>query len=308
MKEKAALPPELYMYWEAYPWRLGQVFCIIKSYVQELTAYASVLTIAAFTIERYLAICHPMTLQVLNHPSRALRLLIVQWIIAIVCALPFAIYTRTFYLVDHPETAQPIKDSLICNVPHDDRDTMTYFFQISTFVFFVYPMSVILIMYILIGIKLSNTNPVPNDRNNSAVVQARKSVIKMLVAVVVAFFLCWAPFHAQRLMTLYITAEEWTPFLLDVQNNLFLISGVLYFIGSTINPILYNAMSKKYRRAFLKTILPCLRSQANAYTSTFNSNSPASKSSPYFYNKLSTRPATRTSGLQDSSQEDSSPV
>ena len=69
-------------------------------------------------------------------------------------------------------------------------------------------------------------------------------------------------------------------------------------------------MSKKYRRAFNRTILPCLRSHTTTYASTFNSNSPASKSSPYFYNKLSTRPntGTRVTNLQDSSQEDSSPV
>ena len=176
----SALPPELYSYWEAYPWRLGPVFCILKSYIQELTAYASVLTIAAFTIERYLAICHPMTLQVLNSPARAVKLILLQWFLAFLCALPFAIYTRSFYLVHRPDNGEPIPESLVCNVPNHHRDTMTYFFQISTFVFFVYPMSVILIMYILIGIKLSNANPVPNDRNHSAVVQARKSVIKML--------------------------------------------------------------------------------------------------------------------------------
>ncbi|KAH3728463.1 hypothetical protein DPMN_054420 [Dreissena polymorpha] len=303
-----ALPPELYTYWEAYPWQLGQVFCIIKSYIQELTSYASVLTIAAFTIERYLAICHPMTLQVLNHPTRAVKLLIIQWIVAVISAFPYALYTRTFYFVYRNESSEPIPDSLICNVPNEHRETMTYFFQISTFVFFVYPMSVILIMYILIGLKLRKSNPVPHDRNN-AVVQARKSVIKMLVAVVVAFFLCWAPFHAQRLMTLYIKSDEWTPFLMTIQTHLFLISGVLYFVSSSINPFLYNAMSKNYRNAFIRTILPCLATSTNTYTSTLNSNSPASKSSPYFYNKLSTRPMmTKTSAVNDSSHEDNSPV
>ncbi|KAH3747929.1 hypothetical protein DPMN_182364 [Dreissena polymorpha] len=49
----------------------------------------------------------------------------------------------------------------------------------------------------------------------------------MLVAVVVAFFLCWAPFHAQRLMTLYI--KQWTPALIEAQEYLFYASGLLYF-------------------------------------------------------------------------------
>ncbi|PVD29293.1 hypothetical protein C0Q70_11890 [Pomacea canaliculata] len=51
------LPPELYAIWEAYPWRLGETFCYLRQTILELTSYASVLTITAFTVERYLAIC-----------------------------------------------------------------------------------------------------------------------------------------------------------------------------------------------------------------------------------------------------------
>ena len=51
---------------------------------------------------------------------------------------------------------------------------------------------------------------------------------------VVAFFVCWAPFHAQRLMTIYI--KDWTPELIEVQNIIFHISGkavdVLHFYGT----------------------------------------------------------------------------
>ena len=45
------------------------------------------------------------------------------------------------------------------------------------------------------------------------------------VAVVVAFFVCWAPFHAQRLMTIYI--REWTTALLEIQSLLFYVSGTV---------------------------------------------------------------------------------
>ena len=46
------------------------------------------------------------------------------------------------------------------------------------------------------------------------------------VAVVIAFFFCWAPFHSQRLMTLYVTL--WTPELHKTQTTLFYISGMLH--------------------------------------------------------------------------------
>ena len=84
--------------------------------------------------------------------------------------------------------------------------------------------------------------------------------LSVSVAVVVAFFICWAPFHSQRLMVFYLKQEDYTPTLKSVQNILYYISGVLYYVSSVINPILYNIMSLKFRQAFYSTIFrPCQR-------------------------------------------------
>ena len=115
---------------------------------------------------------------VMNSPSRALKLICVQWIIAFVSALPYPLNTRTFYVVVDTK-GEPIIESLMCNIPNEFRHTMSYWFQVSTFAFFVYPMTVILVMYILIGVRL-NRSDIVTDRTNAATVKARKSVIKML--------------------------------------------------------------------------------------------------------------------------------
>lgn len=64
------------------------------------------------------------------------------------------------------------------------------------------------------------------------------------VAVVFAFFLCWAPFHAQRLVAFYFNDH---PFIYAIMTY---ISGVLYYLSTCINPLLYNLMSNKFREAF----------------------------------------------------------
>lgn len=68
---------------------------------------------------------------------------------------------------------------------------------------------------------------------------------------VVAFFLCWAPFHAQRLLYLYARDTE---YYAEINEWVYYIAGCFYYFSSTINPILYNLMSVKYRLAFRQTL------------------------------------------------------
>ncbi|ELU05073.1 hypothetical protein CAPTEDRAFT_22938, partial [Capitella teleta] len=241
------LPPELYTIWEAYPWRFGEPYCLLKTFLTEMTSSASILTITAFTVERYFAICHPIRSQTMSSLSRAIKIIIAIWISACLAALPYPIHTRTYYYLNDPATKEPIADSYICNIPVNWMPMMTYVFQASTFVLFVLPMCIITGLYVVIGLTLRRSSLARQTSTAYATQsQSRRAVLKMLVAVVVAFFISWAPFYAQRLMTVYIKEDQRPDIAL-----LFLLfpPGVLYFVSSTVNPILYNLMSKKYRQA-----------------------------------------------------------
>ncbi|XDV45737.1 hypothetical protein PO909_013783, partial [Leuciscus waleckii] len=78
-------------------------------------------------------------------------------------------------------------------------------------------------------------------------------------AVVIAFVVCWLPYHARRLMYCYVT--EWTPALFDFYHYFYMVTNVLFYVSSAINPILYNLVSANYRQIFFSTlrylILPC---------------------------------------------------
>ena len=81
------------------------------------------------------------------------------------------------------------------------------------------------------------------------------------VAVVVGFFICWAPFHTQRLMATYMTIDAGTKKLGVFMNTLYYISGTFYYISTTINPILYSILSLKFRQAFKNTIFRLCQNQ-----------------------------------------------
>lgn len=58
----------------------------------------SVLMIVTFSLERYLAICHPFQLYAKSGMKRPVRFIMGAWLLALVCALPFGIYTTVNYL------------------------------------------------------------------------------------------------------------------------------------------------------------------------------------------------------------------
>lgn len=235
-----------------------------------MTSYASVLTITAFTVERYIAICHPLMSHKIADLRRSVLIIIGIWTVSFLIALPYPVHTRTLFYEHSPTTGKPLHDSLVCTIPPEWIFEMTVMFQISTFLFFIVPMTAIIILYVLIAITLRRTalNRANSEEStgghhsshtrrvvrmlgkcitnlfvlNKVKVneEARKIVFLFLnfntmlntfnycglfsVAVVVAFFFCWAPFHTQRLYTIY-HAKQWTPFELEVQSHLFYISG-----------------------------------------------------------------------------------
>lgn len=137
-------------------------------------------------MERYAAICHPMRFQSFSNLSRSIKVIITVWIVAFCCALPYALYGKVFYAVIDPNTGQLLENSLVCNIPYELHDKMRYMFQVSAFVFFLLPMTIILVMYLLIGITLCRSDMVLDNKSiaksSTAAdpVKSRKSVLKML--------------------------------------------------------------------------------------------------------------------------------
>ncbi|XP_003696837.2 neuropeptides capa receptor-like [Apis florea] len=251
------LPNELSLFWQQYPWVLGVSLCKIRAYISEMSSYVSVLTIVAFSMERYLAICHPLRVYTISGLKRPIRFILAAWSIALISAIPFAIYTKVNLVEYPPESGNYSADSAICAMllPYMPDFPL---YELSTIIFFLIPMLIILVVYTRMGLKIRNsTNNTLNSvvqgsiHGDSRQIQSRRSVIKMLSAVVILFFICWAPFHTQRLLYVYAQESDYYP---DLNEWLYILSGCLYYFSTTINPILYNLMSMKYRKAFKQTI------------------------------------------------------
>lgn len=179
----SGLPPEMYKIWFPENYVFGETFCIMQGFAAETSANATVLTITAFTIERYVAICHPFLSHTISKLSRAIKYIIGIWIAALCFAAPQAIQFGIKQEIYND------KKSTVCTVVSENF--FEHAFEISTFVFFVGPMSLITILYILIAIKLRKSQMLSSSMKRSSVnsnreegVRSRhvtqKRVIKML--------------------------------------------------------------------------------------------------------------------------------
>merc|ERR1719483_1980565 len=188
-------------------------------------------------------------------------------------SIPHLLFTRISF-IDFPwQSKNYVPESAFCAMMDENIYPEWYpVHELSFIIFFLIP--VILLTYLYISmvkvIRQAGKNNIRKSSHRGAEDKGGASnnkdprIIRMLVSVVVLFFLSWAPFHFQRLGYVYF---KHLSFYRTVNQYLFYLSGCFYFLSSTLNPVLYNLMSTKYRNAF-KSVVCCSppESPANRHT------------------------------------------
>nr|XP_006813499.1 PREDICTED: neuropeptides capa receptor-like [Saccoglossus kowalevskii] len=190
-------PTEILSVLQMYPWVLGDFLCRTRYYFIEACTYTTVLNITTFTVERYIAICHPIKAKTMIKKSRVIKIIVLIWIISFIIALPAA----TVFIVQVMDASKP-QLSVMCFYKSDHaREMLDKFYIYSALVLFVIPMTLISILYSLIARVLSRSELKDGQRNSSfkrrgncngrlktssfrvdATTRRRKQVVKMLVS------------------------------------------------------------------------------------------------------------------------------
>ena len=145
-----------------WPW--GRVMCSVLVFLQYLGINASTFSIAAFTVERYIGICHPMKAHVICSVSRAKRIIAILWILSVAYCSPWLGLTYTF-----KETSGG-KEIDICYFRLERNQYLAYYLTDLVF-FYVIPLLIAAIMYGCIAKTLfrtmSDTGHLLNTRQES---------------------------------------------------------------------------------------------------------------------------------------------
>lgn len=235
-------------------WVLGQEMCKAVPFVELTVAHASVLTILAISFERYYAICEPLKAGYVCTKTRALLICVFAWGVA-------ALFTSPILWVAEYKFVEYIDGSFVAVCLTQAVTSWTIgFFLMTISIFFIIPLAILIVLYGIIAKNLiSKDGPMMKIRPTKPEFsyKARKQVVLMLGAVVLSFFLCLLPF---RVLTLWIIlSSDQAVFSVGVERyyNLLYFSRIMLYLNSAINPILYNLMSTKFRKGFLKLCICC---------------------------------------------------
>uniref|UniRef100_A0A8C4HJS2 Thyrotropin-releasing hormone receptor n=1 Tax=Dicentrarchus labrax TaxID=13489 RepID=A0A8C4HJS2_DICLA len=249
-------------------WVFGHAGCLGITYLQYLGINVSSCSITAFTVERYIAICHPMKAQTVCTVSRAKRIIAGVWIFTCVyCMLWFFLLDIQVSQDGHVQCGYKVKRELYLPI-----------YLIDFAIFYVIPLLLAIVLYGLIA-RILYLSPLPNHPDTSATtlrrscreasvagkggrqgrpksaLSSRKQVTKMLAVVVILFALLWMPYRTLVLINSFVS----TPYL-DAWFLLFCRTCI--YANSAINPVIYNAMSQKFRSAF-RGLYRCQRPEGN---------------------------------------------
>ncbi|KAM6949572.1 prostaglandin D2 receptor 2-like [Aplochiton taeniatus] len=210
-------------------WTLGTTFCRLHSSVFFLNMFVSGLLLAAISLDRCLVVLRPVWAQ--NHRDVRLvgKVCGLIWLLAVLCTIPFYLFRDTigqssgrvmcYYNYALYRPAGHINLAKLC----EGRQEALAFMKL--FIAFLLPLVAIVASYIGVSVSVARRGHRRSFR-----------FVRLVVAVVVSFVVCWAPYHL--FSVLEVVAPQASP-LRAVAARVLPLAASLSFLNSVLNPVLY---------------------------------------------------------------------
>ncbi|XP_070579757.1 somatostatin receptor type 2-like [Ptychodera flava] len=226
----------------AVHWPFGYAWCKLITAVDGLNQSTGIYCLTAMSVDRYLAIVHPIRSMKVRTVRVATVVNVSIWFLAAVTVMPLWLYSKT---IEHPTRT-------VCTLrlPYQGFKKVFYIYM---FVFgLVGPVLIITVCYMLM-IRRLYTGVAPLGSSNTKT--PTKKVARMVLTVIFVFVSCWTPFYSLQLYSLTVP-DDWIPSKGFVIGFYFTLC--LSYFNSSINPVIYSFMSDNFRKCFSK-VMRCKR-------------------------------------------------
>ncbi|KAL3980938.1 KRAB domain-containing zinc finger protein [Sarotherodon galilaeus] len=260
-----------------FHWPFGNFMCKLNTTISFLNMFASVYILVVISVDRCVSVVWPVWAQNHRNVRRASYVSLCVWVVALILSAPYFIF-RDIGPSYHNKDIINCFDNFALS---DDYETpsvkMLQQFRLQAMIItrfllgFVVPFTVIVLCYAVIIHRL---------RRNRTVANQSSRPFKIIAAIIITFFLCWAPFHIMCLIEMASYMPEYSSEILDDIISIGIpIATSLAFLNSCLNPLLYVFMGQDFKDKVRKSVLNVLESafqeeetRSHTYTKSVDSS------------------------------------
>ncbi|XP_076155080.1 parietopsin [Alosa pseudoharengus] len=221
---------------------LGEEFCIFQGFAVNYFGLVSLCTLTLLAYERYRVVCKPMAGFKLN-VRRSCQGLMFAWVYCLFWAVAPLMGWSSY----GPEGVQTS-----CSLGWEERSWSNYSYLILyTLLCFLLPTGIIIYCYSKVLISMRQLNRSVELQGGRSSLEENERAGRMVLAMIVAFFICWLPYTALSVVVVVEPELEIPPLLATMP---------MYFAKTSpvYNPIIYFLSNKQFRDCALE-VLSCGR-------------------------------------------------
>uniref|UniRef100_A0A8C8CDN1 G-protein coupled receptors family 1 profile domain-containing protein n=1 Tax=Oncorhynchus tshawytscha TaxID=74940 RepID=A0A8C8CDN1_ONCTS len=223
-------------------WPFGEFLCKVILAIDYYNMFTSIFTLTMMSVDRYIAVCHPVRALDFRTPAKAKMINVCIWILSSAIGVPIMVMAVT-KVTDKGNTG------CMLQFPQPDWywDTVT---KICVFIFaFVVPTLVITICYGLMILRLKNVRVLSGSKEKN---RNMRRITHMVLVVVAVFIICWTPIHIFIILRTMVQINSTNPYVIASWH----LCIALGYMNSSLNPLLYAFLDANFKRCFSDFCLP----------------------------------------------------
>nr|XP_055053761.1 chemerin-like receptor 1 [Misgurnus anguillicaudatus] len=219
----------VFLIFSNYNWPFGDM-CKWALFVMTLNMFASVFFLTVISVDRCLCTWFVVWAQNKRTLVKARIICVFVWILSIYCSRP------SIYIYSSIKIYGGFKCFYSVN---KHMSQLTAKFVVG----FLIPFLIIVSSYTAIGVRVKRLKT------------GKQLRVYRIISVILAFFICWFPFHVQQLCLISSVSYNWSYSARKKLHAAFPFVDGLVYVNSCLNPILYVFMCDEYKKKLKKSLL-----------------------------------------------------
>ncbi|KAK9516383.1 hypothetical protein VZT92_024317 [Zoarces viviparus] len=239
--------------------------CRIVKHLQVMGMFASTYMMVMMTLDRYIAICHPLK-TLLQPTQRSYIMIISTWMCSLLLSTPqFFIFS-----LSEIKNGSNVSDCWAHFI--EPWGAKAYITWITVGIFLV-PVVILMMCYGFIchsiwkNIKYKKRKPTAGAGNQNGLIgknsvssitnisRAKLRTVKMTLVIVLAYIICWAPFFTVQMWSVWDENFQYA----DSENTAVTLSALLASLNSCCNPWIYMIFSGHLLQDFVHCFSCCYK-------------------------------------------------